>query len=314
MTKESSGLKVQYELRPHKQVERRMLVDAFQLLSLAGFPIRDYRYTGMGSFYFVDFILFHKLLGIGRMLSIERSQKHFSRVRFNRPFDSVEIHMGEASEVIPNLDQGLKHILWLDYDYPLDREILEDVRSAANLLPVGSVLLVTVDVEPPGGPEDGPKEWREHFEAEASTYLPSAPDPGYFSESNLPRVNINLLDRAIRAGAAPRTGIEFTPLFNFLYADKNQMISLGGMLTTADERNRIEASLLPKAIYFRGDFTSSPYQIKVPNLTRRERLYLDSAMPCPDGWIPPDFKLEPEEIVSYREIYRFFPAYAELLL
>jgi hypothetical protein len=314
VTRESSGPKVQYELRPHKQVERRMLIDALQLLSLAGFPIRDYKYTGMGSFYFVDFILFHKLLGIGRMLSIERSQEHAKRVRFNLPFDCVDIYLGAASEIIPQLDQSLKHILWLDYDYPLEHEILEDARSAASLLTIGSVLLVTVDVEPPGGPEDGPEQWREHFEAEAGIYLPSAPEPGYFSKSNLPRLNIDLLERAVREGVAPRTGIEVSPLFNFLYADKNQMISLGGMLTTADERNRIEASLLPEALYFRGDFTRPPYEIRVPNLTRRERLYLDSKMPCPDGWEPPDFYLKPEDIASYREIYRFFPAYAELLL
>jgi hypothetical protein len=92
------------------------------------------------------------------------------------------------------------------------------------------------------------------------------------------------------------------------------MISLGGMLTTGLERDRIATSLLPEAIYFRGEFAAPPYQIAVPNLTRRERLYLDSAMPCPDGWTPADFELAPEEIASYREIYRFFPAYAELLL
>jgi len=314
VTRESSGVRVQYELRPHKQVERRMLVDAFQLLLLAEFPIKDYQYTGMGSFYFVDFILFHKLLGVRRMLSIERGEKYSKRVYFNRPFECVTIRIGDASDVIPSLDRGVKHILWLDYDYPLNAEILQDVRSAASLLPVGSVLLVTVDVEPPGGPEDGPEEWREHFEAEADTYLPAAPEPGYFSESNLPRVNINLLERAILEGVTPRTGIEFSPLFNFLYADKNQMISLGGMLTTPDERNRIQASSLPKAIYFRGDFSSPPYRIRVPNLTRRERLYLDAKMPCPNGWLPTDFELEREEIASYREIYRFFPAYAELLL
>ena len=33
-----------------------------------------------------------------------------------------------------------------------------------------------------------------------------------------------------------------------------------------------------------------------------------------DGWQPPDFDLDSEDIKKYREIYRFFPAYAELLL
>jgi hypothetical protein len=51
-TPTASYLKVHYELRPAKQVERRMLIDAFQQLAQAGFQIRDYQYTGMGSIYF----------------------------------------------------------------------------------------------------------------------------------------------------------------------------------------------------------------------------------------------------------------------
>ena len=67
-----SALSVQFDLpRPAKQVERRMLVDAFQRLQQAGFSIRDYRYVGFGSIHFVDFLIFYKLLGISDMLSVE---------------------------------------------------------------------------------------------------------------------------------------------------------------------------------------------------------------------------------------------------
>ena len=45
-----------------------MIVDSLLLLSDAGFEIREYQYTGMGSIYFYDFILFHRLLGIHNML------------------------------------------------------------------------------------------------------------------------------------------------------------------------------------------------------------------------------------------------------
>ena len=108
-----SSLKVPYDLRPAKQIERRMLVDGFQRLAQAGFPIRDYQYTGFGSLYFVDFVLFHKLLGIHRMLTVEHDQSLADRVEFNRPFDCVEIAMKSAGEVIPSLARDLRHILWL---------------------------------------------------------------------------------------------------------------------------------------------------------------------------------------------------------
>ena len=85
-TPTQSYLKVPYDLRPAKQVERRMLIDAFHRLTSAGFPIADYQYTGMGSIYFVDFILFHKLLGMDKLLSVEFDKDIEKRVKFNAPF------------------------------------------------------------------------------------------------------------------------------------------------------------------------------------------------------------------------------------
>ena len=51
-----SYLEVNYALRPSKEVERRMIIDALHILSCAGLPIRDYQYTGLGSFYYVDLV------------------------------------------------------------------------------------------------------------------------------------------------------------------------------------------------------------------------------------------------------------------
>jgi len=51
-----------------------------------------------------------------------------------------------------------------------------------------------------------------------------------------------------------------------------------------------------------------------PKITRKERLYLDSEMPCDAEWLPNDFELSKEEIAAYRAIYRYYPAYTEMLL
>src|SRR5207244_1556417 len=103
-----------------KQIERRMLLESLQLLAEGGFPISDYQYTGFGSIHFVDFILVHRLLGINRMLSVEHSQKIQKRVQFNQPFKTVDVVLNSATEVIPALSPEKRHILWLDYDGPLE--------------------------------------------------------------------------------------------------------------------------------------------------------------------------------------------------
>lgn len=313
MTPTESYLKVAYDLRPAKQIERRMIMDGLQRLGLAGFPISDYQYTGFGSVYFVDFILFHKLLGITRLLSVEHSKKIKNRVRFNRPYKQIDLAFKPAADVIPTLSPDRRHLLWLDYDSVLNASQLVDINLAATYLPPGSILLITVDVEPPGSPSDGPKQWFEYFCGEAEQYLGEFTSVADFTASKLTNVNVQVLLRALKAGLAGRS-VQFFPLFNFLYADGHRMLTIGGVIGTDTERRQILASTFIKTVYSRRDFLRPPYSIRVPRLTRKERLHLDCVMPCPKSWRPSEFELPDEDVLAYREIYRFFPAYAELLL
>jgi len=180
---ESSSLKIPYNLRMAKQIERHMIVDALQILSRAHFPISDYQYTGLGSIFFVDFIMFHKILGIHRMLSVEFSKKIKKRVKFNRPFRNIKIEYGRIGEFIPSLSKDLKHMVWLDYDYRLNRDdVLTDVILACSELSCGSILLVTVDLEMPKLDRGQKTYWtaQERFEY----YSEQA---GQFFEQNIPR-------------------------------------------------------------------------------------------------------------------------------
>ena len=92
------------------------------------------------------------------------------------------------------------------------------------------------------------------------------------------------------------------------------MLTMGGMIAGRVERRLLRASDISETVYYRDDFGSSPFEIKIPRLTRKERIFLDREMPCPDGWVPGDFDLDPEEVRHYRDIYRFLPAFAEIAL
>lgn len=163
--------KVHFEFRPAKQVERRMLLYTFQQLMAIGFQIHSYQYTGMGSIYFVDFVMFHRYLGINKMLSVESDLEIEKRVKFNRPFRLVRIRMGDIANQIPQLSQDMQHILWLDYDYPVTKEVLDTVLMASECLSGGSILLVTIDVEPPGDKRERPLHWMKYYIQEARRYL-----------------------------------------------------------------------------------------------------------------------------------------------
>jgi hypothetical protein len=311
-TPTQSYLKVSYDVRPAKQVERRMLIDAFHRLAAAGFPIMDYQYTGFGSIYFVDFILFHKLLGMNNLLSVEWDQRIEKRVNFNVPFKGIEVKMGPIGDVIPTLKQELRHLLWLDYDDVIRAQQLQDISLAASTLSPGSIILVTVDVEPPHGKR--PSQWRKHFESEAGDLIGAMQSNSDFVLSKLPSLNGHIIEQAVKQGLAGRIAVKFQPLFNFLYKDGHLMLTVGGMFVTASESRRIRAASLDEQPYYRQSISQDSYEIRVPRLTRKERLHLDRAMPCSDGWLPGEFELSPEDVNAYREVYRYCPAYAELLL
>jgi len=305
-----------------------MLVDALQRLEAAGFPIPDYQYTGFGAVYFVDFILFHKLLGMNKLLSLERETTLERRMNFNRPFSCVEIKMAPASSEIPNLSRDVRHIVWLDYDGVLHKDFLSDIQSAVTILPAGSILLVTVDVEPP---EDhdfkqvdpgfdsskeilGPKHWKLYFEHHASTYLDIGLSVDDFGAGELRLRTAEILKAAFHRSIVARSEMEFLPMFHFIYKDSHWMLSMGGMIGGPTEKRRLRSSTLRETVYYRHTFDLPAFEITVPRLTRRERAYLDREMPCADGWVPKDFDLDPETTRRYRDIYRFLPAFGELLV
>ena len=81
------------------------------------------------------------------------------------------------------------------------------------------------------------------------------------------------------------------------------MLTLGGMIGTEAERRQINGSQLPDTRFIRQKLDLPPFEIIIPRLTRKERLYMDYAMPCNDGWKPAAFELSAEAVNAYREVY-----------
>ena len=317
-----SYLSVHYGLRPAKQVERRMLIDSLQLLSEVSFDVRSYSYLGMGSIHFIDFALFHKWLGIRDMLSVELSTDIIKRVKFNAPYQGliktkVGISIGDA---LNDIDRERQHLVWLDYDSVLSAEMLQDVALAVSVLCPGSILLITVDTEPPvktanrrESTPDNLKLSADYFLGVASELLHPFPALGDFEYEKLPSINARIVASQIGTTVRNRSEV-FQPLYSFLYADGHRMLTVGGIIVTKKQLSRLKKSRLFQEDYMRTKRLDDPYRIEFPILTRREQLHLDANMPSDDGWTPAEFELSPEEVQKYRSIYRFYPAYAELLL
>ena len=300
-----------YDLRPAKQVERRMIMDGLSRLMNGGVRIRDYQYTGFGSIYFVDFILFYKLIGIRRFMSVEYDRDITKRVAFNRPYATIDIRMSPIGDVIPELSDKLQHMLWLDYDNRLTSTMLQDMALAGHHLSEGSLLLVTIDAEPQKGMSN-PSQIAGYLKEQGGDYLPFDFDESWCTQSRRAGTVLEIAAGAIRSGVTPR-GRRFIPLFRFVYADGHEMVTLGGMVGDSEEEKAVDACDWSDATYLRRSLEQEPYRIHVPRLTRRERLFLDQHMPADPGWKPRKFELDKDELAAYREIHRFYPLYGELL-
>ena len=284
----------------------------------------------MGSIFFIDFIMLHKLLGVKNMLSVERSQ--YTRVKFNRPFsDSVlRVEEGLVGDFIHELSPLKKHIVWLDYDTPLTSTIAADVELFVSRMPAGSIFIVTVDVEqaehtvvkehPDTGVLyeelvllDTPSNRQDYYKKVVGSYFYKSINGASFEDGNFYDTTVKLLRRMVDTGMSGRK-INFFPLFNFSYSDGNEMLTFGGVLGNEQERKVISKSRLRREPFIRSNIYKGPFVINIPILTRKEKLYLDSNMPCDDGWVPEEFDLSAEYISAYREIYRFYPSYVEMLL
>ena len=77
-----------YEIRPCKFAERRMLLASFA--RIIGVFKQQYQYVGFGGLSFTDFKLFHRELHINTMYSIE-GEYCKPKLEFNKPYSCISI-------------------------------------------------------------------------------------------------------------------------------------------------------------------------------------------------------------------------------
>jgi len=309
--------RINYALRPAKNVQRKMICDSLRGLAHIA-DVNSYRYIGFGSPYFSDFILFHKQLGIQDMISIERDEAKQRRFDFNIPFSCVKMKYGPSIAVLPGIEDWDKRtILWLDYDGPLSRDMLADVETFLAKAVSGSVIIVSVEVDP--GKEAG--NWKDAL-ADLKRRLPDQSVPGGLKARDLAGWGLSgvvrgIVDDHIRAMLKQRNGgsgrkgeLLYRQLFNFQYADGAKMLTVGGLLYDSGLAGA-------RACRFDPSFTrdgSDAFTIQVPKLTNREIRYLDSLLPNAVARLSehPDAQHIPvEDLDDYQEIYRFFPTFSE---
>jgi hypothetical protein len=302
---------INYALRPAKNIERKMFCEVFRRLEEFG-RLESYRYIGFGSTFFGDFSLFHKSLGIGNNISIEKDVRNQVRFEFNRPYNCIQLKFGESSDLLPTLGWDVRTIVWLDYDYKLDQGVLTDVAFVSANAPPGSVLIVTVDARPEVLAERV-KSLESRFEAKKLPQGLSEAKLGDWGTADAyRRIISNEIKEKInlRNGArSPGTKFLYNQLFNFHYADSAKMLTVGGIIYDEGQVN-----LVAKCGFTSFDFVKTgeePYTIEVPSLTLKEIRHLDRKLPCTEVTDIDAPSIPEIDIQRYAKIYRYFPSFVD---
>lgn len=300
-------------LRPNKNVERKLIVASIQSMR-ARFDFKGYRYVGLGSMWFVDFVLMHKVVGIDDMVTIEREKSRAKRVEFNKPFACIMPRMQEAGDALGEVLPGKKSLTWLDYDGALKQALDGDLELAIGSMEPGSVIFVSVNarVEQLAG------NVREGETLEPVDYLSAITDTDMslqaarLTRNDFPDLVRELLQQTMASAALSLSpGRRYVPLWAFSYADDAEMVTVGGMLVDDAVQVQLDAAIADGIDYSTPD---ALFRIEVPVLTDKEKRALDRLLPSagPLSVNALDFELRQREVDAYQAFYLQYPMFNEL--
>lgn len=327
----SNARDIDYRLRLAKSIERRMMCTAFQKLAVI-MPLSQYKYVGFGAYYFSDFYLFHKDLGINKMLSIEKghSKEVKARFEFNKPFECIDIAFQECSHVLNKLTWKSPKIIWLDYTSTLSGEILSDLSTVLRNCKSGTSINISVKAdsnifEPDQyGYTKSVKRLDVLKEVIGTKNVPSYILNSQINQKHLTQVFNKIIKAQIERILTERNltekDFEFKQLFNFKYNDGTPMYTFGGIVYKSDRHKAQIEKINFTDLPFINDKDES-FSIDIPNLTIKEIKFLESIMPKginKKGGIKDVKKLfnknpmiPTKDILKFSKIYQYFPVFSE---
>lgn len=323
MTKPSDSFKqFNYALRPSKQVERKVMIEVLLSLSNAGYSFRNYTYIGFGSPYYVDFVMFDKYLFIDSMICVEWGDIK-RRMQFNKPFKFIKLKLGALSKYIPNIRQSQQYLIWVDYDRPLDEEMLKDIDGCLTRIAGNSVFVITIDARPRLSRDDfdlddkSPEEL-EHFTVQVyrewfASYVDEIITVDSLTPSHVAELFYRVvIERVRRTLSKRKDDLRFCQIFNYVYRDGAPMLTIGGIICEPKEERRLQREGALRHKFIRTD--AEALEISVPPLTVREKLWLDKHLDKDLTANKTVFELEDDLLSNYRTFYKEYPTFVEMLI
>ena len=309
----NSPTTLNYEIRPCKYAERKMLLASFlRIISRIGKP---YQYIGFGGLSFTDFKLFHKELNIDTMYSIEGGNFTDDKLLCNKPYSYIKILKGMSTSVIPTIDLSTPSIIWLDYDDTLSMTIFDDINLIFNSIAVGSVFVMSCNRELKKGNQPySVSELRNLYNDLTPFNLAHDCCTPEKAPQTIRVMIENHCNRIItERNKLEQSNLRFYPLYNIIYSENRgaRMFTYGGIIL--DDSIDYYSLNIDHLNFINTDL---PYTIKIPNVTHRESLAINQALGNEDQEKELILKqiITGEDLKNYKQFYKYMPNFYDVRL
>lgn len=341
-----SGSKVPYHLRVNKYVDRQLFMEVMDYLARCQ-SIRDMAYISMGGGYLEDFRVLHQAYGIRKMLSFDMDEWMRKRQEVNKPYGFINCRRASSTEVIAEFDSIRRElvgdegrvIFWLDYtEADMRYDQLVDLEQLTKKLIPGDVFRITMNAHRPNygnidafrlakkaeetEVDDLPAWWNLKVVEQLKEYMPSDRKGAEFIDSayEFAVTLARAIKMAAQNGIKSRSSLMIEPLLSVVYADKQQMITITGMVLERASRDvYLERARWNEWKRQPGEEWDRFTQLSVPHLSVRERLQIHELMEAegePEYVSKLAFRLDGSEdshadlVLQYVAHYRRYPTFA----
>jgi hypothetical protein len=308
---------INYSLRPSKSVQRALVFKEIKRV-FEQCDMANAVYVGLGSIWFTDFVMAHKILGIDDMVSIEKNEVGFRRASYNKVYRTIDVRHGESSEILPQLleEPGFSTrpwVLWLDYDGALDEDKVAEMQWAVSHLPTNSIVLFTFSATQAAYGQriaQRPSRLKTLLGEVVPDDLTREQCEKGMIHTTLADLTLNFIKSEVADSARPGG---FIDAFKMTYLDTVEMVTVGGILPTKGAAPVIRT--ITDGDQWIGRVAD---MIAAPQMTLREVSALQAELPCGAEITRArvqeiGFDLEEEQIRSFQRYYKYLPSFAEIV-
>ena len=263
-----------YRLRPNKAVDRLLFVEAIQQMADL-MDLTEYTYFGFGGPFLEDFRILNDFFGDLKLVSIEANEEVIKRQQFHLPRRNIRLRHTSFHEFLGGYSsKGEKSIFWLDYT-GLRWSDVSDFMSLLQSVELWSIVKITLRAQPRDYKCFG--DFRKLF----NLIIPGGINRLPVRPVQFAKLILQMLHIAAQKALVGYPDRLFQPVSSFFYNDSTPMLTLAGIVCPRGAAPAVCDAF--ESWDFANLDWNPPTQISVPVLSTKERLALQSVLPCDDS-------------------------------